>query len=162
MPEELNKDIFNIQFYQRIKKTRLLYRHHFMSKTVECMKREKGESQQTKIGLSILLWIGRTWWIFHELLSIGLRFEKKAEIYISCVSLSIWTNSMVWVKKKKRHSRLILLFSELSMSLLLVRLSCVCFLLLSTTSNDTVSSFYFLYDQSFLFVHRPTHVWRRK
>lgn len=66
-------------------------RHHFMPRTTQSMKRKKGGPQQTKVWLSIPLLNRTVWWIFHELLSIGLRFEKKAEIYISCVSqLTRW------------------------------------------------------------------------
>ena len=105
-------------------------------------------------------WSEWNWWIFHELLSIWLVCDskKKAEIiHISCEYLCL-------LKKKKRRSRLILLFSSI------ISVSVVGQVILCVWTNASFSRYnvewygvfflHYLYDNNFLFVRRP--MWRNE
>ena len=105
-------------------------------------------------------WNERNWWIFHELLSIWLVCDskKKAEIiHISC-------EYHVCLKKKKRRSRLILLFSSIiSVSVVGQVILCVCTNASFSRNNVEWYGVFFLHylcDNNFLFVHRP--MWRNE
>ena len=112
-------------------------------------RRRKGECKQAKILLSSLfLFLWMEWMKLVNLprivvYLIGLRFKKEGgdNTHFMWVSMSVWKRRSVVLGSS-------FCSLQLSLSRLLVRLSCVYERMLlshDTTSNDTVSSFYTIY-----------------